>query len=537
MPVAIRGEVRAIACRLYRLEVTRTMRPRIAGLVLAGSFALVFLAQSLLLFGSQLPGLFLLDETGYGDSYVLYDLRNFQNTGEIYRDLSQPPYLPALYSPLMYMLYSLPGRVVALENPFIGPRLIALTAFFLCISIVISIVRVLIPARHAWIWALLLTTSIVAFQQWGMWIVSARGDLPGIVFSLLTVRLLLARSRHAALFAGVSAGLAVQFKITLVAALGAGFLWLLFRRKWRELGAFTAAGTLSSLGLYFLFWAREPRMISQTTALSPGIMDLPGACRLTFRAIREPVALLSLLALPPTASRFSPRWALLFLFALISFAIASLAELQAGANMNYFLEALLALVPAAVLGILRLIHWARQRVGVAAFLSATLLFYFLPPIALDLYETLWTQPSYRQVKTSNGRFRQTQNALSGLHIFATVPRFALLDSAPELIEPYLMSYMQLLGKFDPQPILDRVRNKEFDMVITAPRSINWRGVPHIAPNLHRAIEEAYEPQCTMIGVLVHIPRGRPADGELMRALGKGGCAPLRGPTAAAGWSW
>ncbi|MBV9198946.1 MAG: hypothetical protein JOY83_04275, partial [Alphaproteobacteria bacterium] len=69
------------------------MRPRIAGLVLAGSFALVFLAQSLLLFGSQLPGLFLLDETGYGDSYVLYDLRNFQNTGEIYRDLSQPPYL------------------------------------------------------------------------------------------------------------------------------------------------------------------------------------------------------------------------------------------------------------------------------------------------------------------------------------------------------------------------------------------------------------------------------------------------------------
>jgi hypothetical protein len=320
-----------------------TMRCRMAGGVLAAALALLCLTNTLLLLSSQVPQLFHLDETAYGESYIFYDILHFQNTGEIYRDLSQPPYLPAQYSPLMYVLYSLPGQVLALENPLLGPRAMGLFAFLLCIAIVVSIVRVLIPVRYAWVWGLLLATSIIAFQQWGTWIISARGDLPGFALSSLALRLLLARSRYSALFAGLSAGLAVQFKITLVAALAAGFLWLLFYRRSRGLGAFAAAGALSSLGLYLVFWAREPRMLSQITALSPGIKDLPGASRLTFRAIREPVSLLSLLALPPIASRFSPRWALLFLFALISFVIAGLTELQAGANINYFFEALLAL--------------------------------------------------------------------------------------------------------------------------------------------------------------------------------------------------
>ncbi len=89
---------------------------RIAERPLAGTLALFFLANSLLLLSWQVPRLFLLDEAGYGDSYVLYDVLHFQNTGEIYGDLSQPPYLPAQYSPLMYMLYSLPGNAIASET-------------------------------------------------------------------------------------------------------------------------------------------------------------------------------------------------------------------------------------------------------------------------------------------------------------------------------------------------------------------------------------------------------------------------------------
>ena len=510
---------------------------RIAGHLLTGTLALLFLANSLLLLSSQIPKLLLLDEAGYGDSYVLYDVLHFQNTGEIYRDLSQPPYLPAQYSPLMYMLYSLPGRVITSENPFLGPRFIALAAFLSCLAVVVSIVRVLVPVRYAWVWGLLLATSLINFRDWQDWIISVRGDFPGIVFSLLALRLLLARSRRAVLPAGLCAGLALQFKMTLVTALVAGFLWLLFRKRWRELAVFTAAGTLSSAGLYLFFWAREPRMLSQMTAIVPGIKDLPGLLKLSFKAIREPVALLALLALPPVGSRFGQRWTLLFLFALISFVIAELAAIQAGANINYFFEALLSLVPAAVLGILRLIHWARQRIGVAAFLSAVILFHFLPLTVLDLYQTLWLRSSSQEVEHWNAQFRNAQNVLSGYHIFSTVPRLALLDPAPVLTEPYLMSYLQRIGKFDPQPILERIRNKEFDVVITRSRRESWRGVPHIAPDLRRAIEESYVPQCTMLGALVQVPRARRGDDDLLRELNRNNCVPLRGDATAASQSW
>ena len=519
----------------FRLVLTP---PKVAGHLLAVTFALFCFANSLLLFSSQIPRLFLLDEASYGETYVLYDVLHFQNTGEIYRDLPQPPYLPAQYSPLMYMLYSLPSRAIASENAFVGPRIVALAAFISCIAVVISIVRLLIPLRYAWIWALLLATSISAFQGgWAYWIISPRGDLPGIVFSLLAIRLLLSRSSYAAFPAGLCAGLATQFKITLVAAMAAGFLWLLFRKRWRESAAFAVAAALSSLGLYLFFWVHEPRMFSQMTALSPGTKDLRGWFTLTFRAVREPVFLLALLALPPVASPRSPRWTLLFLFALISFVIAALTELQAGGNINYFFEALLALVPAAVLGILRLIHWTRQDVRISALLSAIVLFYFLPPVALDLYQTLWLKSSYHDVESSNHRFREVQNALGGLHIFSTVPRLALLDAAPALTEPYLMAYMQQLRKFDPQPILQRVRAKEFDVVITLLHSENFRGVPRIAPELHQAIEAAYEPWCTMIGALIHLPRGRPAEGDVVRKLDSNGCVPLRGRPTEAGLSW
>src|SRR5215467_5089536 len=77
----------------------------------------------------EISHLFMLDEAGYGDSYILYDVLHFQKTGYIYRDLSKPPYLPAQYSPMLYILFSLPGRFLSSGNLFVGPRLLVLTAF------------------------------------------------------------------------------------------------------------------------------------------------------------------------------------------------------------------------------------------------------------------------------------------------------------------------------------------------------------------------------------------------------------------------
>ena len=81
--------------------------------------------------------LFSLEETGYGDSYILYDVLHFQRTGVMYRDPSSRRICRHRYSPMVYVLYSLPGRVAVFENPFVGPRFVALTSFALCVTVVI----------------------------------------------------------------------------------------------------------------------------------------------------------------------------------------------------------------------------------------------------------------------------------------------------------------------------------------------------------------------------------------------------------------
>src|SRR5690242_14685321 len=76
--------------------------------------------------GEQAARFPLLGDLGYPDSYIQYDVQHFQQTGRLYHDLSEAPYLPSLYSPLVYIWLALPGLAFHGLNPFWGPRLAAL---------------------------------------------------------------------------------------------------------------------------------------------------------------------------------------------------------------------------------------------------------------------------------------------------------------------------------------------------------------------------------------------------------------------------
>jgi hypothetical protein len=460
-------------------------------------------------------------ETGYGDSYVLYDVLNFQRTGVIYRDLSKPPYLPAQYSPLVYMIYSLPARPAS-GNLFLGPRLVALGAFLLCVAVVISIVRVLIPIRGVWLWGALLATSVTCMAPWPL---QLRGDFLGIVFSLLAIRLLLSRFRYSALFAGLCSGLALQFKITLIASLIAGCLWLAARKQWRALSSFLAAAALTSAGVYFLFWLREPRMIAQMLALRVPIRDTLGDLRLLLRAASEPAALLALAALPAVLVHRRPRWMLLLLFVFTSLVFSALADLQAGGNVNYFFEALLAIIPLAAWGATRLCSWSQWNAARALILTGLCLTYVL--LLGKEIEKSYFRVKPRTVLSENNRFRKLEARLRGLHIFSTVPQMALFDREPALMEPFLLSYLELGGRFDPAPVLKRVRAGEFDIVITPGRGSQefWRGVAQVPPDLKRSIASAYQPYCAVLGTVVNVPRNLPADSILRTGWRQIGCVP------------
>ena len=486
-----------------------------------GVIFLFFLVAGLTLLIQEASRLFLYEEpVGYGDSCVLYEVQRFQNTGQIYRELSQPPYMPVLYSPLVYIVYSLPGRFASWSNPFLGPRLIAMAAFLLCLGVVVSLLRAIIPVRSAWIWGLLLAVSISSFRDW---VIQLRGDFFGVFFSLTAVRLLLVRSKWAVVAAGFSAGLATQFKITYLAALAAGALWLLLERRWKDLVGFVGAGVAASVGIYLLFWLREPRMIAHITALGSGMADLPGWFALVYRIASEPVVLLAPLAISATTARQSPRWRLLLLYGSFSFGLAALTEVQSGGNLNYFFEGLFALIPAAVLGVLWLMAWSKRRLGASLCLMLVAGTQFLIPAALGLYSTLESGVSPAAIRSRNRAFLGMVDALKGRHILSTVPRFALINPSPALTDPYLLSQLMRLGRADPSPLLKRVREEEFDLVITSSFAQSWRGTLHIPRELHGAIEASYQPRCLWSRYMVHLPRHRPESAGLREALRQAGC--------------
>ena len=177
---------------------------------------------------------------------------------------------------------------------------------------------------------------------------------------------------------------------------------------------------------------------------------------------------LAILGLSSVAFR-GPRWGLVAAFAAISAVLAGVLDLQAGGNINYFFEALFAAVPLAVLGLIRLVALARRQVVIAVGAIAIFVVFFCVPRTSDAYGRLRArlEGGSNSVASRNQAFRTLEQTLRGHRIFSTVPRLALFDPAPALTEPYLLTYQQRLGKFDPRPILERLHNSEFDVVITA----------------------------------------------------------------------
>ena len=504
-------------------ETRRSTRFWTAGV---SHFAILLFALSAasLNLGEQMAKFPLLRDAGYPDSYILYDIQHYQQTGVIYRDLSQPPYLPAQYSPILYMLLALPGSLSPSENPFVGPRVIVFVAYLLCVVLTASIAHTIIPLRSTWLWGILLGSSITCMT---FWVLQLRSDFLSILFELLAIRLLLRPSRWAALIAGVCAGLALQFKITMVAALAAGMLWLFLKQHWRLLLLFVLAGVATFGGLYFFFAFREPRMIGQMTTLRRIIPEYHGLIGQIVRILREPVLLLAIAALP-VISRYPlrpwRRWKLLLLFSAISFCIAAATDMQAGGNVNYFYEFLFSATPLAVLSVFHLKADTRTKVG-NILLAGLIGFYVVLPIVQDwrdLSERL--SPSY--IRIANQRMSLLREAFQGRHIFTTEPYVALFDPQPAMIEPFLFSYLQRTGKIDPTPVMSSLQQEEFEAVVTPSGVRSYRGIEHISPRLRHAIVTAYTPHCKFDGLLVHLPRDTAHSGGLSTKLQEIGCQPV-----------
>src|SRR5262249_57806965 len=83
------------------------------------------------------------------------------------------------------------------------------------------------------------------------------------------------------------------------------------------------------------------------------------------------------------------------------------------------------------------------------------------------------------IQSGSAELERLEHALAGHRIFSTIPRLALFDPDPPLMEPYLLTYLHRLGKVDLGPIVEPIRRNEYDAVITDAWAGSFRGVKHL----------------------------------------------------------
>ena len=475
-------------------------------------------------------GLFSLNERGYGDSYVFHTVQQYLKTGRIYPDLhSRYDELPSLYSPLLYIMFSVPLRVRAWESSYVGPRLMVLASFLACLALVASISRKLLGCRAAAPVSILLACSFGVFQGWPS---QLRGDFPSICFALLAIRLLLEDCPWSYALAGAAAGFALQFKLTYVAAATVGFLWLSCQRKWKSLFAFSVMGALTSLGVYAFMLFREPHMIEHILALRSAVPNYSGVGRFLYHLGMEPVLLLGVTMIPVLVFRRWFQWSPLVLYLLISFAANAILSIQAGANVNYFFESLFAITPFAAAGV----FWLRERISgpSSAFVALLIWAFAINPAILSMVATMGTA---RHAAAQNRYMENLRVEFASQNVFSTVGWASHLTQNVAISEPFLLSYLERIGKWDSAPWVGRIRQQSFDLIVAGLPAAFYRGIPHMSPKIRAAIEEAYEPFCACPDILLFHRRGENPDSARLARFAAIGCHAVACPNATECRTW
>jgi hypothetical protein len=297
------------------------------------------------------------------------------------------------------------------------------------------------------------------------WTLQLRSDFFAILCSLLAIRLLLNRSPGSIVLAGLLAAGAVLFKISMVAAMVGGVVWLLLSRRFRQAVWFGLAAVGTVVAGYGWFLVREPRMLQQMFAFVPPVREYQVYALMLWKICREPVLLLALggLLLGPRALRNGER--LVWLFAAFSAGAALLTNLQAGGNVNYYFEGLFAMVPFAAYCVIRLPRYTRAQTLPGILLPLLLVAGFLMPMA----ESIARQevPALRAAPARDRSIVALDRVLKSRNIFSTAPRLALFSAHPPLTEPFLFTMLNRTGKVRLADLTEPLGRQAFDAVVTS----------------------------------------------------------------------
>jgi hypothetical protein len=382
-------------------------------------------------------------------------------------------------------------------------------------------------------WGLTAVTAL-AIQVIRPWATQLRGDFFAIALNVTSLVLIAGEGRTPMLLAalgGIAAGLAPCIKLSYVAGAVSGVIWLLWERQWRRAFIFMTAGGITAVTIYGVTGWYEPLLWLHMTMLRKAVLpDHAGQLALFLAILRDPLIVVAL----TTGVTFGRWWrrsrcCLLLIYIIITTCIAITTSAHAGANLNYYLEPSMALMPLTVVGGLCLWRFAGRPASSSGRVRMVLWSGVALAMALGILpwcvqEMASLSASQRRIEARNQRFNRLRQ-LRGLRILSFSPDATLATAAAQIEDPWALSLFSIRGIIRLDPLVDRIVAKEFDVVIIDRQHTGYRGVPTIAAELGVVISKHYVPKCEVLGAVVCVrrPAGSRGDIRIAEGIRKVGC--------------
>jgi hypothetical protein len=445
-------------------------------------------------------------DTSYPESAIVQTALWAKQTGHLYPALNAPPYTPAPYGPLFYLMIAA-GAKIAGGYPY-STRVLLRVVVFACYLLVgctgyrLARDTVDAPRRLAFLAAAVIWAApFVLF-----WNVTVRPDFPALLASFVAVWIVARRERltlRAMLLAGLCCAAAVLIKQSLVAAPLAIALWLIARRAWQHLAAFVLVAAAAVAGVVgYLLLAGEPVLAEMSVirhspmAIGAGLYSFAVTLSLGLAVVITAAGIAGFLWAGRAADW---RLGLLALYWLIASLVALATLAQIGSNANYLVE-----------------EWS-----IAAVLSIAV----LPQL-----ENKWTSlaPSLRLGIVAGLVLLATQNLLSirrpadpvrayrfdnlrGLHLLSNDPSLTAHGENPELLDPFLAGLLAGAHVWSPEGIRNEIRRQDFDVIflkLADGKPVEWHHQPFLSPEILQPAVASYRPLCRSTNMLVLEPRDR-----------------------------
>ena len=441
-------------------------------------------------------------------------------TGQLYFSFRESPYLVQSYGPLFYVIAAASAWASRLDVDMtvLVVRLISYACYLLCGVMVFAICKRIGSSTFM---ALLAALMALGQHDFFGWNVTVRPDMIMILAMLVSVFFAIGadeRGWRSYALAGFSAGLAFLIKQPGLAVAIGVLAVLVLRKEFRKSAVFAAGAAVPVLLVFLGLIGRKEVFLEQFSAAGSAYWSLAEGARFAWKALPDLTYIVPLFlgfCGFLRAVKLNKQWQLIASFALAS-GIVGLAGLpQPGSNVHYFLPGLVgsALLLPLAYGFL----WERGR-------RILLLAMLIPAL------TFATWQGIEQARGFYGFFKAPDNLsyapLRQYRIISDIPFLAMKGHDPELLDAFAIHSLELMGRWDPSPLVEDIRRGKFDLIILRrlkPKVVfsphvevyksvaNWRGVSEYGPAVVSAFNEYYDVFCASPFSVVLKPKGRHID--------------------------